>query len=81
MSCQTFTQVLFDLATRPEYVQPMRDEVESVIEEEGWSKAAVDKLRKLDSFVKESLRLSPISSCMFFVEIDRNSEHSLLDSK
>ncbi|KAM6493880.1 Cytochrome P450 [Amanita muscaria] len=53
-----FTHVLYDLATRPEYVQPMRDEVEAVIQEEGWSKNAIGKMRKLDSFVKESLRLS-----------------------
>jgi len=54
-----FTQVLYDLATHPEYVEQMRKEVEAVIKEEGWSKASVSKLRKLDSFVKESLRLSP----------------------
>ncbi|KAM6493874.1 Cytochrome P450 [Amanita muscaria] len=52
------THVLYDLATRPEYVQPMRDEVEVMIQEEGWSKSAIGKMRKLDSFIKESLRLS-----------------------
>jgi len=38
----------------------MRKEVEAVIQEEGWSKASVSKLRKVDSFIKESLRLSPL---------------------
>ncbi|KIL65013.1 hypothetical protein M378DRAFT_77528, partial [Amanita muscaria Koide BX008] len=56
-----FTHVLYDLATRPEYVQPMRDEVEAVIREEGWSKSAIGRMRKLDSFIKESLRLSYLS--------------------
>ncbi|KAM6493914.1 Cytochrome P450 [Amanita muscaria] len=53
-----FTHVLYDLATCPEYVQQMRDEVEAVIQEEGWSKNAIGKMRKIDSFVKESLRLT-----------------------
>ncbi|KAF8343222.1 cytochrome P450 [Amanita rubescens] len=54
-----FTNALFNLATRPEYLQPMREEVEAVINEEGWTKSAIGKLRKLDSFLKESQRLSP----------------------
>lgn len=53
-----FTFVLFELATRPEYVQPLRDEIEAVINDEGWSKDSVRKLRKLDSFIKECLRVS-----------------------
>ncbi|KAF8330118.1 cytochrome P450, partial [Amanita rubescens] len=58
-SSMAFTQVLYDLATHPEYVKCMRKEVEAVIQKEGWSKASFSKLRKLDSFIKESLRLSP----------------------
>ncbi|KAF8736329.1 hypothetical protein AX14_000503 [Amanita brunnescens Koide BX004] len=58
----TFTYVLYDLAIHPEYVQPMREEVEAVIQEDGWTQAAIDKLSKVDSFVKESLRLSVIDS-------------------
>ncbi|KAF8721948.1 hypothetical protein AX14_010063 [Amanita brunnescens Koide BX004] len=53
-----FTNALFNLATHPEYVQPMRKEVEAVIKEEGWSKSAIGKLKKVDSFVKESQRLA-----------------------
>ncbi|KIL60300.1 hypothetical protein M378DRAFT_168328 [Amanita muscaria Koide BX008] len=52
------TYVMYELATRPEYVQPLREEIEAVISEEGWSKESVRKLRKLDSFIKESLRLT-----------------------
>ncbi|KAM6499133.1 Cytochrome P450 [Amanita muscaria] len=55
----SFTNVLFELATRPEYVQPLRDEIEAVIQEEGgWSKDSVRKLCKMDSFIKECLRVS-----------------------
>ena len=61
---QTFTRVLYDLATHPEYVQPMRDEVQTVLREDGWSKDAVGKLYKLDSFIKESLRTAELGLCM-----------------
>jgi gliotoxin biosynthesis cytochrome P450 monooxygenase len=60
---------LFDLASRPEYIQPLRDEIQQVINEDGqditangfrnFKKQSIPKLRKLDSFLKESQRLSP----------------------
>ncbi|KAM6492377.1 Cytochrome P450 [Amanita muscaria] len=53
-----FTYVLFELSSRPEYVRPMREEIETIIQQEGWSKTALGKLRKVDSFIKEILRLS-----------------------
>ncbi|CAA7260276.1 unnamed protein product [Cyclocybe aegerita] len=57
-STMAFTNVLYDLAVHPECVSPMRNEVEVVIEAEGWTKVAMGKLRKLDSFIKESQRLT-----------------------
>ncbi|KIL65456.1 hypothetical protein M378DRAFT_162080 [Amanita muscaria Koide BX008] len=57
----SFTFVLYELAARPEYIQPLRDEVEAVIKEEGWSKGSIRKLWKVDSFVKECLRVSNLS--------------------
>ncbi|KIL60262.1 hypothetical protein M378DRAFT_26590 [Amanita muscaria Koide BX008] len=57
----TFTYTMYELATRPEYVKPLRDEIEAVINEEGWSKDSIRKLRKVDSFIKECLRLSNFS--------------------
>jgi DNA-binding SARP family transcriptional activator len=51
--------ILHNLLTRPEYEQPIREEIIAVIKEEGWSKTAMGKLRKLDSFIKESLRVTP----------------------
>ncbi|KAK2820022.1 hypothetical protein FQN49_007797 [Arthroderma sp. PD_2] len=46
---------LFHLAAAPEYMAPLREEVEMVIAEEGGitSKSAMMKLRKLDSFLRE----------------------------
>lgn len=57
------THLLYDLCARPEYIQPLREEVQSVLSEEGnlFTKGAVNKLLKLDSFMKESQRFNPLS--------------------
>ncbi|KAH7113724.1 cytochrome P450 [Dendryphion nanum] len=60
----TVTNAIFDLAARPEYLQPLRDELQDVRASESspyLNKTSMPKLRKLDSFLKESHRLSPIS--------------------
>jgi hypothetical protein len=33
----------------------LREEVEEAIKSEGWTKAGLDQMHKLDSFIKESL--------------------------
>ncbi|KAJ4302892.1 hypothetical protein N0V90_001783 [Kalmusia sp. IMI 367209] len=60
--------IWLDLAARPEYTQPLRDEIEEVIRQDNvqedekgvlrWKQASLNKLWKLDSFMKESSRLS-----------------------
>ncbi|KAK2026404.1 cytochrome P450 [Colletotrichum zoysiae] len=67
----TATLALYDLLGRPEYIGPLREEVEQVIAQDGaetdenghvfLSKASLGKLKKLDSFIKESQRMSPLS--------------------
>lgn len=57
-SSMSFTHALYDLAAMPNYIQPMREEVETVVKKEGWSKVALTKMRKLDSFLKESQRFN-----------------------
>ncbi|KAF5369084.1 hypothetical protein D9758_002904 [Tetrapyrgos nigripes] len=52
-----FANGLYVLAAHPEYLQPLREEVELVVAEYGWTKTAMGKMRKLDSFLKESERL------------------------
>ncbi|KAE9393370.1 cytochrome P450 [Gymnopus androsaceus JB14] len=54
----TFTSSLFHLASNPELVQTLREEVEPIVKELGWTKAAMGQMRKLDSFMKETQRLS-----------------------
>ena len=53
--------MLFDLAARPEYVVPLREEVTKAWDEAGGNpdRSTVMKLEKLDSFMKESQRLNP----------------------
>ena len=56
-STQLLSHVLFNLATYPSYIEPLREEISAVIKAEGWTKAATESMRKLDSFMKESQRL------------------------
>jgi cytochrome P450 len=60
-STMSFIHALYDLAAMPHYLQPLREEVEAVVNTEGWTKAAISKLRKVDSFLKESQRLNGLS--------------------
>ena len=40
----------------------MREEVERVVKEEGWNKLALQKMHKIDSFLKESQRFDGLGS-------------------
>lgn len=61
---------LYDLMARPEYIQPLRDEIQQVMAEDGhdvaeegntqMKRGSLSKLKKLDSFIKESQRVNPL---------------------
>jgi cytochrome P450 len=53
----SFIKVLYRLLSHPEYVEPLRHEVETAVAEEGWTKAGMDKMHKIDSFLRETQRL------------------------
>ncbi|KAF8471577.1 cytochrome P450 [Russula ochroleuca] len=53
----TLTQALYRLLANPKYIEPLRQEVDAVIKEEGWTKAGMDKMYKIDSFIRETLRV------------------------
>jgi cytochrome P450 len=63
------TAAIYDLAAHPKYIQPLRDEIQKVIDEDGQDvygngfmrlkKSSIPKLWKLDSFLKESQRFTP----------------------
>jgi cytochrome P450 len=52
------TNLLYHLLSNPGYIEPLRHDVETAVAEEGWTKAGMDKMNKLDSFLRESQRLS-----------------------
>ncbi|KAH6912153.1 cytochrome P450 [Coprinopsis sp. MPI-PUGE-AT-0042] len=58
----TTTNALFDLASHQEYVQPLREEVETTVAALGWTKEALARMVKLDSFLKESSRLHGVGA-------------------
>ena len=43
-------------------MEPLREEIIGVVEESGWSKKSIDRLDKLDSVIRETQRMSPISA-------------------
>ncbi|KAF8155335.1 cytochrome P450 [Mycena galopus ATCC 62051] len=61
-TANSFTQALYHLAAAPEYAAPLRAELEAVLLEDGWSKAAMGKCIKLDSFLRESQRFNGVSA-------------------
>lgn len=57
---------LYDLCAHPEYFEPLREEALQVLKEDGgWQKTTLNKMRKLDSFLKESQRINPPSLLAF----------------
>ncbi|XDG04700.1 hypothetical protein ABKA04_004315 [Annulohypoxylon sp. FPYF3050] len=54
---------LYDILAHPEYLEPIRDEIRAVVAEAGpwmnWEKPQFSKLRRLDSFMRESQRMNP----------------------
>jgi hypothetical protein len=61
----TLSNVLYDLAAHPEYAIVLRDEIERISAEEPGGKLrkkTMPKLKKLDSFIKESQMVNPLGS-------------------
>ncbi|KAF5365278.1 hypothetical protein D9758_005353 [Tetrapyrgos nigripes] len=61
-----FTNTLFHLCARPDIVKELREEVENTVKEYGWTKIAMGKMRKLDSFCKETQRVSGTGAAVVF---------------
>ncbi|KAJ7258282.1 cytochrome P450 [Mycena rebaudengoi] len=55
-SSTAIAAALYDLVVHPEYILSMREEAECVVAEKGWTKAALGKMHKIDSFLRESQR-------------------------
>jgi hypothetical protein len=44
---------------RPQYVAPLREEIEETVGRLGWTKDAIGQMPKLESFMKECMRINP----------------------
>lgn len=56
------TNVMYDLTAYPEHIQPLRDEIKAIVEEDGvLKKTSLTKMKKMDSVMKESQRLNAAS--------------------
>ncbi|KAJ6470562.1 cytochrome P450 [Mycena vitilis] len=64
-----FLHAIYTLAANLEYVEPLREEIESVLKSEGWTKAGMGKMVKLDSFLKESSRYVPGGAVVMMREV------------
>ncbi|KAH1303019.1 Cytochrome P450 monooxygenase pyr9 [Aspergillus fumigatus] len=64
-SADLLAKVLINLCEQPGLIQDLRDEVISVLEENGWRASTLNQLKLLDSVLKESQRLHPITTGTF----------------
>ncbi|KAH7322513.1 putative cytochrome P450 [Stachybotrys elegans] len=66
--------LVYDLCARPEYLEPLREEIGTMLEQENghYTKAGLARLVKLDSFMKESQRFNPLSFLTFGRLINRD---------
>jgi cytochrome P450 len=62
-TANSFGHALYHLAVHPEFMQTLRQEVEDLIRKEGWTKAAMSQMRHLDSFFRESTRVTTLNGC------------------
>jgi cytochrome P450 len=63
------TQVLTRISQNLEILKPLREEMTSVLREEGWSKTSLYKMKLLDSVIKESQRMKPTEIGKFSVPL------------
>ena len=59
---EALTIALLDLVTYPETIPQLRQEVIQALGDGGWSKQALYNMKLMDSFLKESQRLHPVSA-------------------
>jgi len=65
----SFTQVLYHLAAHPECLEPLRKEIEMTIAQNRWTIPALSQMRKLDSFLKESQRITGLSAASTYRQV------------
>lgn len=72
-STATLTHLLYDIVAHSEYIPGLVEEITEALKEDGrWTKQNLAKLRKLDSFMKESQRLNPIGMGRYSCDVCQN---------
>ncbi|KAF7621828.1 hypothetical protein AFLA_008380 [Aspergillus flavus NRRL3357] len=57
------TQCLLNVLAYPEYLEPLREEISTVVARHGgWTDKALSQMSLLDSFIRETMRLHPAGS-------------------
>ncbi|KAL4783408.1 cytochrome P450 [Aspergillus varians] len=54
------THIVYKICEHPRLIDELRNEIIEVVEVHGWTKASMEKLRLMDSVMKETLRLLPL---------------------
>ncbi|KAL2023330.1 hypothetical protein VTK56DRAFT_3068 [Thermocarpiscus australiensis] len=69
----TTTNVFYNIAAYPEYTQDLRDEVRQCLAENGgiYTSAALQAMKKLDSYLKETMRVHPLGSVSFQRKVNK----------
>jgi cytochrome P450 len=62
---ENLTYVLLELLDHPEAIEKLREEMIDVLKQNGWTKTTFSKMKLLDSVLKESQRLHPVSKSMY----------------
>ncbi len=59
---KSFTHALYYLASSPEFAELLREEIDVIVREYGWTKGGLDQMKKVDSCLRESQRLQPVKN-------------------
>ncbi|KAI0706289.1 cytochrome P450 [Cerioporus squamosus] len=62
-SSNMLAHALFHILVDPSLVPPLCEEAREALEAHGWTRPALEKIPKMDSFLKESQRLNGINVC------------------
>ncbi|QIX02158.1 hypothetical protein AMS68_007675 [Peltaster fructicola] len=73
---ESLLYLLMDICKHPEVVKPLREEMVSVLRENGWSKTTLYKMKLVDSFLKESQRINTLSDYTMSRACERDIELS-----